>query len=34
LTYTSIKAYSAALNGTIKVSVPPRSVVYLVADKR
>jgi hypothetical protein len=34
LTYADIKAYSAPLNGTIKVNVPPRSVVYLVADKK
>ena len=34
LSYASLKAYSAALNGTIKVSVPPLSVVYLVADKK
>ncbi len=34
LNYANIKAYSAPLNGTIKVSLPPRSVVYLVADKK
>ncbi|MEP6747334.1 MAG: alpha-L-arabinofuranosidase [Bacteroidota bacterium] len=34
LTYASLKSYSAALNGTIKVSVPPLSVIYLVADKK
>jgi hypothetical protein len=34
LTYADIKAYSAPLKGTIKVSLPPRSVVYLVADKK
>jgi len=32
--YASLKAYSASLNGTIKVSVPALSVVYLVADKK
>jgi hypothetical protein len=34
LAYATIKAYSTPLNGTIKVSVPPLSVVYLVADKK
>jgi hypothetical protein len=34
LNYEDIKAYSAPLSGTIKVSVPPRSVIYLVADKK
>ncbi len=34
LNYANIKAYSAPLNGTIKVDVPPRSVVYLVAEKK
>ena len=34
LNYASLKAYSATLNGTIKISVPPMSVVYLVADKK
>jgi hypothetical protein len=34
LTYATLKSYSATLNGTIKVSVPPLSVVYLVADKK
>ena len=34
LGYATIQAYSAPLNGTIKVSVPPLSVVYLVADKK
>lgn len=34
LTYASVKAYSAALSGTIKLSVPPLSVIYLVADKK
>ena len=34
LNYSSLKAYSAPLNGTIKVPVPPMGVVYLVADKK
>ena len=34
LDYASLKAYSAPLNGTIKVSVPAMSVVYLVAEKK
>jgi hypothetical protein len=34
LNYASVKTYSAALNGTIKVTVPPMGVVYLVADKK
>ena len=34
LNYATVKAYSAPLNGTIKISVPPRSVVYLSADKK
>lgn len=34
LNYASIKAYSAPLNGTIKVNLPPLSVAYLVADKK
>ncbi|HVM89487.1 MAG TPA: hypothetical protein VMT76_14970 [Puia sp.] len=34
LNYSVIKAYSAALNGTIKISVPALSVIYLVADKK
>jgi hypothetical protein len=34
LNYAGIKAYSAILNGTIKVSVPPLGVVFLVADKK
>jgi hypothetical protein len=34
LNYATIKPYSAALKGTIKVSVPAMSVVYLVADKK
>jgi hypothetical protein len=32
LSYATIKAYSAPLTGTIKISVPAMSVVYLVAD--
>jgi hypothetical protein len=32
--YATQKAYSAALNGTIKITVPPLSVLYLVADKK
>jgi hypothetical protein len=32
LNYATLKAYSAPLNGTIKVTVPALSVVYLVAD--
>jgi len=34
LSYGTLQAYSAPLSGTIKVSVPPLSVVYLVADKK
>jgi hypothetical protein len=34
LNYTTLKAWSASLNGTIRVSLPPYSVVYLVADKK
>ena len=34
LTYSTLKAYSAVLNGTIRISVPPLSVIYLVADKK
>ncbi len=34
LNYATLKAYSAPLNGSIKVSVPAMSVVYLVADKK
>jgi len=34
LNYGSIKPYSAALNGTIKLTLPPMSVIYLVADKK
>jgi hypothetical protein len=32
LVYSTIKAYSAPLTGTIKISVPAMSVIYLVAD--
>jgi hypothetical protein len=32
LNYASIKPYAATLNGTIKIFVPPFSVIYLVAD--
>ena len=34
LGYSAIKAYSASLSGTIKLTVPPLSVIYLVADKK
>jgi len=34
LNYSSLKAYSAPLTGTIKLSVPPLSVIYLVAEKK
>ena len=34
LDYASQKAYSLPLKGTIKISVPAYSVVYLVADKK
>jgi len=34
LGYATIKAYSLPLKGTIKVWVPPYSVIYLVADKK
>jgi len=34
LNYASIKAYSAPLNGTIKIVIPALSVVYLVSDKK
>ncbi len=34
LTYASIKAYSAPLTGTIKLTIPALSVIYLVADKK
>jgi len=34
LNYASIKPYSAALTGTIKITVPALSVIYLVADNK
>ena len=34
LGYSTLKANSASLTGTIKVAVPPFSVVYLVAEKK
>lgn len=34
LTYATLPAYKAPLSGTIKLSVPAHSVVYLVADKK
>lgn len=34
LNYASIKPYAASLNGTIKIAVPPLSVIYLVADNK
>jgi hypothetical protein len=34
LNYSTIKPYAAALNGTIKMFVPPYSVIYLVADSK
>ena len=34
LDYATLKAYSAPLTGTIKVNLPPLSVIYLVADKK
>lgn len=34
LGYATLKAYAAPLTGTIYLSVPARSVVYLVADKK
>jgi hypothetical protein len=34
LGYASLRSYTAALNGTIKVTVPPLGVVFLVADKK
>lgn len=32
--YASLTAYSSETKGGIKVSLPPRSVVYLVIDKK
>jgi hypothetical protein len=34
LTYAALKAYTMPLKGSIKVWVPPYSVIYLVADKK
>ena len=34
LGYATLKANAAPLTGTIKVAVPPLSVVYLVAEKK
>ena len=34
LNYSSIKPYAATLKGTIKIFVPPYSVIYLVADSK
>lgn len=34
LNYATLKAYSAPLTGTIKISLPPLSVVYLIADMK
>jgi len=34
LNYAGIKPYSAPLSGTIRLSMPPLSVIYLVADKK
>ena len=34
LNYSTLSAYAASLTGTIKISVPARSVVYLMADKK
>jgi len=34
LNYNQLKAYSAPLTGTIKITLPALSVVYLVADKK
>jgi hypothetical protein len=34
LSYASIKPYGAALNGTIKIFVPPMSVIYMVVDNK
>jgi hypothetical protein len=32
LSYSTIETYSAPLNGTIRISVPAMSVIYLIAD--
>jgi hypothetical protein len=34
LNYATLKAYSAPLTGMIRLTVPPLSVIYLVADKK
>jgi hypothetical protein len=34
LNYATLKAWSAPLTGTIKMTVPGRSVIYLVAEKK
>ena len=34
LNYATLKAYSAPLTGTIKINLPPLTVVYLIADKK
>jgi len=34
LNYSTLKAYSAPLTGTIKIDLPPLSVIYLIADKK
>ncbi len=34
LNYSTLSAYSAPLTGTIKITIPPLGVVYLVADKK
>jgi hypothetical protein len=34
LNYSTLKPYSVPLTGTIKISVPPLSVIYLVADHK
>jgi hypothetical protein len=34
LNYPTLSAYSAPLTGTIKITVPPLSVIYLIADKK
>ncbi|HEY5465341.1 MAG TPA: alpha-L-arabinofuranosidase [Hanamia sp.] len=34
LNYSTLKAYSAPLTGTIKIDLPPLSVIYLISDKK
>jgi hypothetical protein len=34
LNYASLKAYSAPLKGTIKINLPPLTVIYLMADRK